>query len=230
MSAFLKHAPVVGGILSSDLLTLVENDEIVQRQQQLLQVPLACLHKDYMTNHANLSVASVATIAHSHACRRDAIEGAELLSKLTGRLNSLQQSGSCGDDNALSETHVFDTGFGGTMHGLVKPLMYTFAHNLTMLSLAMPGWTGSECGWTMACFFQTLAPACEGTDPFRLREHRKEHEHKIKSKIKVWGTAFTGEDEHADKKFAQQLKDFQRASPETHNFVNQNMVRAARRC
>ena len=189
-----------------------------------MQVPIACLHKNFMMESTNLTLDVIAKIAASPSCQRDVAEGDKLLSRLQHRLATLQHGTTC-REHAMSTTEVFNTGFGGTMHGLVKPLMYTFVHNLTMLSLAMPGWTGSECGWTMACFFQTLAPACEGTDPFRLREHRKEHEHKIKSKIKVWGTAFTGEDEYADEKFAQQLKNVQRASPETHNFVNQNMVR-----
>jgi hypothetical protein len=103
--------------------------------------------------------------------------------------------------------------------------MYKFAHNLTMLTPLMIGWSGKACGWTMACFFQTLAPACEGKDPMLVVHYRKRIRSKVLVKLKVWGTSFTGEDNAADMHFKDQLKLAQKTDPEIHNFVNQNMVR-----
>ena len=131
------------------------------------------------------------------------------------------------DYQALAATEAFNTGFGGTMHGLVKPLMMSFARGLTMLTPAMPGWTGASCGFSMSCFFQPLAPSCEGTDPLKVEE---QHGKLLGSgavpnlNIKVWGAAFSGEDKESDVHFGPELAQIQQDSPWTFNFVNQNMV------
>jgi hypothetical protein len=189
-----------------------------------MQVPIACLHKNFMMESTNLTLDVIATIAASPSCQRDVAEGKKLLSRLQDRLATLQHGTTC-REHAMSTTEVFNTGFGGTMHSLVKPLMYKFAHNLTMLTPLMIGWSGKACGWTMACFFQTLAPACEGKDPMLVVHYRKRIRSKVLVKLKVWGTSFTGEDNAADMHFKDQLKLAQKTDPEIHNFVNQNMVR-----
>ena len=185
-----------------------------------------------MVDEISLSLDQIAELAGSPACAEAAPAGARLLERLHGRLYATQQGSEC-STQSLSWTDPFNTGAGGTLHSLVKPIMHNFAQNLTMLTPTMPGWTGPECGNTLACFFQTLAPACEGTDPLRVEERKQSitdpYSHADltggRTRIKVWGAAFTGEDPQADKHFAEDLNEVKQRMPDVRNYINQNMVR-----
>lgn len=200
-----------------------------------LQLPLACLPRNYMVDEISLSLDHISELAASPACVEAASAGERLLSRLHERLYATQQGSTC-PTQSLSWTDPFNTGAGGTLHSLVKPMLHNFARNLTMLTPAMPGWTGPECGNTMACFFQPLAPACEGTDPLRVEERKHSimnpYSHAAlggdRTRIKVWGAAFTGEDPRADLHFAADLAEVEQRMPDVHNYINQNMVREAR--
>ena len=204
----------------------------LSQHEQLLQVPLACLPKDFMTMATNLTLDDVTKLGTSPACHQATSEGKKLSNRLHSHLAKMQQGGGICRHEQLSTTEMFDTGFGGTMHSLVKPLMLNFARGLTMLTPRMPGWAGADCGNTMACFFQPLAPTCEGTDPLKvLQKHNElflpgtESFRPPAVHVKVWGTAFNGEDPSSDLTFSSELNDYQSNAPYVHNFVNQNMVR-----
>jgi len=49
------------------------------------------------------------------------------------------------------------------LHGIVKPLMYTFAMGKVLRTPRIPGWTDAGCrGRDLGCVMQSFAPSCDG--------------------------------------------------------------------
>eukprot|EP00966_Prymnesium_polylepis_P099234 2298302-Prymnesium_polylepis.1 len=126
-------------------------------------VPIGCLPRDWLLQSPYLSLAQARAFRADPGCANATVQSARTLRQLVGELERLQGPGGC-DTSPHATLEVWsNTGWGAMLHGIVKPLMYTFAMGKVLRTPRIPGWTDAGCrGRDLGCVMQSFAPSCDG--------------------------------------------------------------------
>jgi len=126
-------------------------------------LPLACLPANYMLTNHSLSASYASELREKPTCQSATTTSRASLTHLNTELYRLQGPIGCSSAPKATAELWESSGWGAILHGLVKPLMYTFSTGKVLTTPRSLSWTGEACATRgIGCIMQSFAPDCEG--------------------------------------------------------------------